>query len=67
MAAETIPLSVQKDILPVLAAYQSDRLWGSVVIVFEDGRPTAIEMYEKVRWAEQVARWLRRMGRREPQ
>ena len=57
-------LSLEADVLPLLAAHKAARLWGTVIISFEDGRPTSIEVHEKMRFGEQVRSWLRRVTRR---
>jgi hypothetical protein len=59
-----IALTFERDVLPVLAAYQTSRLWGHVTIAFEDGRIVNLDVFEKMRWSEQVKAWLRRLLRR---
>ena len=57
-------LSLEADVLPLLAAHQSAGLWGTVIISFENGQPTSVEVHEKMRFSEQVRSWLRRVTRR---
>ena len=60
----TATLDMKADVLPVLVAYESARLWGSVIITFEEGLVTGMEIHEKMRLAQQIRSWLRRVIRR---
>ncbi|MFQ5880374.1 MAG: hypothetical protein ACE5IZ_09410 [Dehalococcoidia bacterium] len=60
-------LSLENDIVPMLAAYQAAKAHGIVSIHFRDGQVAHVEVRESMQLAHQVRSWLRRfVGRRSP-
>lgn len=60
-------LSIEQDIMPMLAAYEAAQAHGVISIHFRDGMPVHVEVRESMQLAHQVRNWIKRfVGGRPP-
>lgn len=59
-------LTLEADVLPMLAAFQAAEGYGTISIAFEKGIPMSVEIHQKMRLSQQIRNWLRPFTRRSP-
>jgi len=55
------PLTIEGELLPLLLACRKASFWGSLSIVWEDGRPVDLELRQRMRLRDQVRLAIKRM------
>ena len=55
------PLSVNGDVLPVVRALEQTQFYGTVTIIFEEGRPKEIAILQRMRARIQARRAVKRL------